>query len=51
MSSLILITLIVLAAGYFLGQQFGSLILRWLYRYCRQKSSCLVMDLYRYAES
>jgi hypothetical protein len=40
-------TYVFLVAGYFLGQQAGSLIMKWVHVHCHQDSSCLVMDLYR----
>jgi hypothetical protein len=33
--------------GFFLGQQFGSILMKRIHQYCHQESSCLVMDLYR----
>ena len=40
-------TYVFLVAGYFLGQQAGALIMKWIHVHCHQDSSCLVMDLYR----
>ena len=44
-------TYLFLVGGYFLGQQFGSLLMRWIHKHCKQEGSCLVMDLYRCARS
>jgi hypothetical protein len=44
-------TYLFLVGGFFLGQQFGSLVLKWIHQRCHQDSSCLVMDLYRCARS
>jgi len=38
---------VFLVAGFFLGQKFGSTIMKWVHKGCHQESSCLVMDLYR----
>jgi hypothetical protein len=40
-------TYLSLVAGYFLGQQLGSLIIKWVHEHCHQDSSCMFMDLYR----
>jgi len=40
-------TYLFLVGGFFLGQQTGALVLKWVHRHCHQESSCLVMDLYR----
>ncbi len=40
-------TYIFLVGGFFLGQQFGSLLIKWVHQRCHQESSCLVMDLVR----
>jgi hypothetical protein len=45
------ITYVFLVGAYFLGQQFGSLVKKWILKSCQQKTSCLVMDLYRCATS
>jgi hypothetical protein len=42
-------TYVFLVAGYFLGQQLGSLVRIWIHASCNFRSSCLVMDLYRCA--
>jgi len=42
-------TYVFLVGGYFLGQQLGSLVMKWVHGHCHQESSCLVMDLYRCA--
>jgi len=44
-------TYLFLVGGFFLGQQFGSLVMKWVHELCKQESSCLVMDLYRCARS
>ena len=44
-------TYLFLVAGYFLGQQFGSLLMRRIHQHCHQESSCLVMDLFRCART
>ena len=44
-------TYLFLVGGYFLGQQFGSLIMKWVHKYCNQEGSCMVMDLYRCARA
>ena len=41
-------TYVFLVLGFFLGQQAGSLIIKWLSNRCAHVSSCLVMDLFRY---
>jgi hypothetical protein len=40
-------TYLFMVAGYFLGQQFGSMLMKRIHKYCQQESSCLVMDLIR----
>jgi len=40
-------TYVFLVGGFFLGQKFGSMIMKWVHKNCLQESSCLVMDLYR----
>ena len=40
-------TYLFLVAGFFLGQRFGSLLMKRIHTHCHQDSSCLVMDLYR----
>jgi hypothetical protein len=44
-------TYLFLVGGFFLGQQAGALVLKWVHRHCNQESSCLVMDLYRCSRS
>jgi len=44
-------TYLFLVLGYFLGQQLGSLVMKWVHGHCSQESSCLVMDLYRCARA
>ncbi|MDF1576147.1 MAG: hypothetical protein P1P86_13245 [Bacteroidales bacterium] len=40
-------TYLFLIAGFFLGQQAGSFLMKQIHNYCHQESSCLVMDLIR----
>ena len=40
-----------LVGGFFIGQQCGNLLLKWLHAHCEQESSCLVMDLFRCART
>jgi hypothetical protein len=40
-------TYLLMVAGYFLGQQFGSMLMKRIHHHCQQESSCLVMDLIR----
>ena len=40
-------TYLFMVAGYFLGQQIGSMLIKRVHNYCQQESSCLVMDLIR----
>lgn len=40
-------TYLFMVAGFFLGQQLGSLLLIPVHRHCHQASSCLFMDLLR----
>jgi hypothetical protein len=40
-------TYLFMVAGYFLGQQIGSMLMKRIHRYCHQESSCLFMDLIR----
>lgn len=42
---------VFLVGSFFLGQQSGSLVSRWLGKHGTDKSSCLVMDLYRRARN
>ena len=44
-------TYLFLVGGFFLGQQLGSRVLKWVHGHCHQESSCLVMDLYRCARA
>lgn len=44
-------TYIFLVGAFFLGQKFGSLIMKWVHGHCHQDSSCMVMDLYRCSKS
>ena len=40
-------TYLFLVLGFFLGQQFGALVMKWIRMKCQLVSSCLVMDLVR----
>jgi hypothetical protein len=40
-------TYLFMVGGYFLGQQFGSILMKRIHHYCQQESSCLFMDLIR----
>ena len=44
-------TYVFLVGGFFLGQQSGALVMKWIGARCRERSSCLVMDLYRCART
>jgi hypothetical protein len=44
-------TYVFLVAGFFLGQRFGGLLLKWIHKRCQHAGSCLVMDLYRCART
>ena len=44
-------TYLFLVGAFFLGQQFGSRLMKWVHALCHQDSSCLVMDLYRCARA
>lgn len=44
-------TYVFLVGGFFLGQKFGSMLLKWVHSRCQQESSCLVMDLIRCTSS
>ncbi|MCK5068009.1 MAG: hypothetical protein KAR16_11240 [Bacteroidales bacterium] len=44
-------TYLFLVGGFFLGQLFGSRLMKWIHQHCHQESSCLVMDLFRCARS
>lgn len=43
-------TYLILVGAFFLGQKFGSVLMKWIHRRCEQESSCIVMDLYRCAK-
>ena len=43
-------TYLFLVGAFFLGQKFGSVLMKWIHRRCKQESSCIVMDLYRCAK-
>jgi hypothetical protein len=40
-------TYLFLVAGFFIGQQMGSVIIKGIGKHYNHVSSCLVMDLYR----
>lgn len=40
-------TYVFLVGAFFLGQQFGSVLMKWIHKRCKQESSCIVMDLIR----
>lgn len=40
-------TYVFLVAAFFLGQKFGSLLLKRVHAHCHQESSCIFMDLIR----
>ena len=44
-------TYVFLVGSFFLGQQLGARIMKRLRAHCTEKSSCLVMDLYRCAKT
>jgi len=44
-------TYLFMVGGYFLGQQYGSMIKKRVHKRCQQESSCLVMDLIRCSHS
>ena len=44
-------TYVFLVLAYFLGQKFGSHLLNWMQRKTQTGSSCLVMDLVRWARA
>lgn len=44
-------TYVFLVGAFFLGQRFGSVLIKWVQKRCKQASSCLVMDLYRCKQS
>ena len=43
-------TYVFLVGAFFLGQKFGSVLMTWIHKRCKQESSCIVMDLYRCAK-
>lgn len=43
-------TYVFLVGAFFLGQKFGSVLMNWIHKRCKQESSCIVMDLYRCAK-
>jgi len=44
-------TYLFLVGAFFLGQQSGALVIKWVRAHCMEKSSCMVMDLYRCART
>lgn len=40
-------TYVFLVAGFFLGQKFGSMLMKRIHTRCQVESSCLFMDLIR----
>lgn len=40
-------TYLVLVSAFFLGQQVGGIILKWINTKCSKHTSCLFVDLYR----
>lgn len=44
-------TYVFLVGAFFLGQRFGSVVIKWVHKRCNQASSCLVMDLIRCSKS
>lgn len=44
-------TYVFLVSAFFLGQQCGSLVIKWARTHCRHESSCMVMDLLRCART
>lgn len=40
-------TYIALVTAFFLGQQVGGLVIKWLRNTCNNVTSCLIVDLYR----
>ena len=42
---------VFLVGAFFLGQQTGAMVIRWVRSHCMEKSSCMVMDLLRCARS
>ena len=40
-------TYLFLVGAFFLGQRFGSSLIKWVHLHCPQESACLVADLYR----
>ena len=40
-------TYVFMVGAFFLGQQTGSLVLKWLRRECDNITSCLFVDIYR----
>lgn len=38
---------VFLVGSFFLGQQLGARVMRWIHAHCAVNSSCMVMDLYR----
>jgi hypothetical protein len=44
-------TYVFLVGAFFLGQQSGAQVMKWVRAHCMEKSSCLVMDLFRCART
>lgn len=44
-------TYVFLVGAFFLGQRFGSVLMKWIHERCQQESSCIVMDLLRCSKS
>jgi hypothetical protein len=44
-------TYVFLVGSFFLGQQVGARMMRWIHAHCTINSSCMVMDLYRCART
>lgn len=44
-------TYVFLVGAFFLGQQSGALLIKWVRSHCTTGSSCMVMDLFRCARA
>ena len=44
-------TYVFLVGSFFLGQQVGARMMRWIHAHCTRNSCCMVMDLYRCART
>ena len=40
-------TYVALVTAFFLGQQAGGLVIKWLRNSCNKVTSCMIIDLYR----